>query len=57
MVYIALFVDNTLMVWYMKANDDVIAILNKYGLVLKIVEGLQDSCLAMWDFLEISKLG
>ena len=41
-VYVALYVDNNLMVGDVEAIDEGIAALKENGLVLKIVEGLQD---------------
>ena len=41
-VYIALYVNDNLMVGNMKAIDETIAALKNNGLVLKVVQGLQD---------------
>ena len=41
-VYVALYVDNNLIVGDIAAIDDTIEALKKKGLVLKIMEGLQD---------------
>ena len=41
-VYVALYVDDNLMIWYIATIDDAIEALKNKGLVLKIVEGLQD---------------
>ena len=42
LLYIALYVDNNLMVGDVKAIDDAISALKNNGLVLKVMEGLQD---------------
>ena len=41
-IYIALYLDDTLVTGNVKAIDNAITALNKNGLVLNIVEGLQD---------------
>ena len=41
-VYIALYVDDNLMVSNVKAKDDTTSALKNSGLVLKVVKGLQD---------------
>ena len=40
--YVALCIDDNLMVGNVKAIDDIITVLKENGLVLKIMEGLQD---------------
>ena len=41
-VYIALYVDNNLMIGVIEAIDEAITVLKENGLELKVVEGLQD---------------
>ena len=56
-VYIALYVDDNLMVGDIKAIDDAIAALKNNGLVLKIVEELQDYLSYKVKFLMDKKRG
>ena len=57
-VYVALYVDNNLMVGDIFTIDNPIEVLKNKGLVLKIVEGLQDNLSAKLKFLVIrSELG
>ena len=51
-VYLALFVDDNLMIGNRAAMDDAILALKSKGLVLKVVEGLQEYLSAKSKFLK-----